>query len=740
MQDRVRGGSLLESQSLNLLGMSGRNTAMSNLLESATNLVKSGATSDVLLFVNQTQLEINATKGFIEDEHDIDQQTIDDAVQKLENIKSRYMAAHENVTHNDNYDSMSKKKIEHQECRSDEALACTSHRRCQWELEELWKIVVEKDREVRETHEHIHTLWCVAVSDIEPVLDANPFNWGNIHPYPVIALPAPIITFRSTTIDRFEEYETRRRSWVLAFKRYTEKLTSCTQFDSALSSQVQKCDDLQIELDDVACAHFIHARTARTDFGIEWHDAMVLYEQAKIDGYYKQEDRKREFETIHIIYCLLTVIHERVERSMNDEVPCITEESDPDQTALDIDTCHQVTYSLTIHLTLNNGTAPELPRFPPVGDKVCSAAYISQQYSFFPSDMVTSYNEKLLKLVAAPFDEDTYGSILETFPHGHEAYSTHIQGGWPGCAAVLVCKDCGGAVAQPPDFSILDPSHQCKLHEDYLTPGESDLDSFRCLDGACVPYGARCNAVTNCQDGSDEESCHPTEVIDKQQPCPVDLVQNFEMDHLHECPSSAGSDRRCVSAASQCVGGKTCGVADATCDGLDVEVVSTSGRQVTVQDNFCGDSAHDVFHDREYTFETVGSFGAGFSYVKTSNDDKVTDHDHVALKVTIHKSVTFHVVTLGAVPQWLTEDAEWTVNRNMQGPTYKGAPHDSAHLEWKRSTDCVEGDCEHPADEAYPEVGQVQQVYQRTFPGGVVNLPGNGGGDGSYLLFLPVKP
>merc|ERR1719329_1865963 len=93
--------------------------------------------------------------------------------------------------------------------------------------------------------------------------------------------------------------------------------------------------------------------------------------------------------------------------------------------------------------------------------------YISQQYSFFPSDMVTSYNEQLLALVEASFDEETYGSILEPFPKGEAAYSTHIQGGWPGCAAVLVCKDCGGAVAQPPDFSNRDPSHQCKLHEDY---------------------------------------------------------------------------------------------------------------------------------------------------------------------------------------------------------------------------------------------------------------------------------
>ena len=54
-----------------------------------------------------------------------------------------------------------------------------------------------------------------------------------------------------------------------------------------------------------------------------------------------------------------------------------------------------------------------------------------------------------------------------------------------------------------------------------------------------------------------------------------------------------------------------------------------SGRSITEE---VLETHTSVFHDREYSFDSLGGF-QGMTFIKYSNDDKVIDHRHVLTKM-----------------------------------------------------------------------------------------------------------
>jgi len=748
MQGRVHSSLALETQSSDL-HTSGREHSLVTMMDSATNLVKAGATPEVVEFVNLTLIEINATKLLVIEEHDLDQTSIDNALKALTNLKANYTSLVESEEHTGNKTDRAAKSIAHQHCRYQEALQCTRTRRCHWELEKLWDWVEVKESDLRAIHTKVDGLWCLATEvereALEPHLNDSPFDWANVgDPYPTITLESTILDFRQYTVEYFGTYKTRLAEVQYAWSAYNEKATECTGHDNVLDSKIIECDGIQDSLDTVACTHATTSSSAHKNFGTSWTAHMDIYYQAISSGYLKQEDRKREYETLEIIDCLLTVVYIRVERAVNDGIPCITEESDPNRTNSDIDTCHHITTGFTDHLTLVNGTVPSLPNSPHVDPITCSPAYIALEYSSFPSGSTqgthtqVQYSSDMTDIIDAPFANGAYTDVEQRWTAMPTTYHTEIgRGGWPGCAAPHLCHKCD--VPAPGDPQEKGNEKACQFHQDHLQPGESDADSFRCLTGGCVPYGARCNGHFNCGDQSDESLCGSDTPYDG--PAAIDLPQICpdpdldSMDHLFKCTGVSTGD--CTSAASQCHDGKNCGEQDASCAGnMAVLVESTTGRTASV-DPF--DSVTStVFHDRTYTFSNEGSFKTAdtYFYVKTSNDDKDVDDDHVALKVTIDRPATFYVVTTmdcsgpDEQPHWLTgptgshwlTTGGWTLT-SMTGPTYGGVAPLTPHSEWNTALQV-------------PDTIIPGSVYRKTFPAGVINLPGNGVDARSSLWFL----
>jgi len=193
---------------------------------------------------------------------------------------------------------------------------------------------------------------------------------------------------------------------------------------------------------------------------------------------------------------------------------------------------------------------------------------------------------------------------------------------------------------------------------------------WRCADNNCAPIEGRCNGVFNCPDHSDEEGC--------------------------------GS----------------------TTTGLTLEAMS--GFTATIETPAVSDV---VFYDREYTFDSLGSF-TGKSFIKMSHDKEPTYN--VQMKLRLPRPMTVYVAKLEDTElPWLHGRAEgfgwtdggsgWTV-APLDGITYHGI-HETKHTDWAT----------HVGQDIHELHYGPGQVWQKTFPAGPVEMPGTG--DGSYVMF-----
>jgi hypothetical protein len=86
-----------------------------------------------------------------------------------------------------------------------------------------------------------------------------------------------------------------------------------------------------------------------------------------------------------------------------------------------------------------------------------------------------------------------------------------------------------------------------------------------------------------------------------------------------------------------------------------------------------------VFYDRSYTFDSLGSF-TGHSFIKMSNEDKHIRHSHVQMKLRLPHPMNLYVVQLdGAELPWL-EAQGWTLT-NLHGVSYRGV-RETRHTDW----------------------------------------------------------
>lgn len=196
-----------------------------------------------------------------------------------------------------------------------------------------------------------------------------------------------------------------------------------------------------------------------------------------------------------------------------------------------------------------------------------------------------------------------------------------------------------------------------------------------------------------------------------------------------------------------------------------VTVEATSGRQATIERLSENMEHNKLFHDRDYTIQAVGPF-ASKTMVKYSNSDKFTAEDKVMLKIFAPVATTVYVVQFESeTPKFLVRDS-WervsdmdglqlnsgsgvrftpgTLDRDghprvsestrqvltaeelsrdgHDGVTYDGGPQKT----WKEYASTT------AEDWGLSEV----HVYKKSFPAGLINMPGNGHNDGAYLIFM----
>jgi len=680
-----------------------RKDATAKLMETATKMMKNGATPDVITFIETTITEVNRDiLGVIVDEHNEDQQLINDLLARFDAAIAAMEACAASVRqqHHDREAA----STAHQVCRSEEAISCARSRKCEEELEELWRIVKIEEQEMREIHWAIHGEWCVGPEPPQPNLE-DPFRWQlayhkegeetsqSTEDYPLID-NSHVIEFRRFSVDYFGRYITQKPLVELAWENYNRKLLECAALEETWTLKIDDCDEAQTTMHDQACMHASNNRQCASDFGHEYHMTLVTYNDAVTAIRQKEYDRKREWETLHIVTCLLETVYTHVIHSIQSGDPCPTTESHPEQTAAEINTCHIVEESMTTNLTIDYGTPPSPPELPPDVEPPCTAQYIWEE-SHFNAQIQTSH--------AGTIVAEGLGDFFTVL----SAY------GWAGCAAPKACIPCES------EDLIVDPRYEtndvCKRHHSHLSAGQMDWDTFKCLSGdQCILASGRCNDVQNCDDGSDELGCDTlwgSPAVLGTQECQVPFVSDVQF----QC-----ADGSCTHVAGKCNGVANCA------DGSDEDGCPSTTTGVTLE-AMTGFTATIltpeinslVFTDRTYTFDSLGSF-AGHSFIQMSNEDKHIRHSHVQMKLRLPQPMMVYVAKLDDTHlPWLDEEG-WTLT-GLEGVTYHGT-RETRHTEWS----------EELVDDHYGP----GQVWSKAFSAGAIELRGNDGGDGSYVMFV----
>merc|ERR1719163_260414 len=153
---------------------------------------------------------------------------------------------------------------------------------------------------------------------------------------------------------------------------------------------------------------------------------MIAYNNAVTTIRSLEYDRKREWETLHIVTCLLETVYTRVIHSIDSGEPCPTEESHPEQTESEINQCHIVSESMTANLTLHYGDPPTPPDLPPLVAPPCTAQYLWDEHGAFPSAVQDSHTQAI--------EDENLGAF----------FTTLSASGWAGCAAPRACTSCPG--------------------------------------------------------------------------------------------------------------------------------------------------------------------------------------------------------------------------------------------------------------------------------------------------------
>jgi len=344
-----------------------KSKAIANLLQSATSMLKNGATPDVVDFAQATLTEITSTVlPAITDAHAADQQLVDTTFAMFEAALAELEAANNRVLAASNAERALSQQ--HKACREVEEVKCHAKRQCDAELWCKWTRFVEEESTLRQYSAEIESLFCVE--------DANGTSWI-FRDHAVVLFPPWI---EQKPIVEEWEYE------------YDTKVPICQDYFQELDDKTAECDALQLRLERAACTHYNLVIDVRNTFAQSWAYALGTYVRIMEEVHCLEIDRWKEWRTLSTVQCLLDRTTERNGR------PC---EETTDEVVTEVARCERVQVDESIdHLRIIYHEVPPVPPFcvlppweavpavypwpgrcvPEPPQKPCNAGWIAQEY------------------------------------------------------------------------------------------------------------------------------------------------------------------------------------------------------------------------------------------------------------------------------------------------------------------------------------------------------------------------
>jgi hypothetical protein len=292
--------SLGAAQSLAVANKS-KKPAIQALMESATTMLKNGATPAVVDFAEETLGEVSGVViPAIINESENDQRFI-------YSLHSRFQVIHERLESDNqevfqlNFEEQTL-SAEHKDCRDTEAGKCQGKRECEMELYRLWVSWVTEEEELREIHGYISGHFC------------PPGANGTLH------------AFRVASVPWMQQYMAQKIVVDRAELAYDQKVPDCRITHGLLDDQSAMCNHRQTELEQKACAHATKISEVLNTYHNDYVQAASAYNCAVEEIMQLERDRKREWITLQVVNCLLERIREQNGVPCDDSNGGVTEE------------------------------------------------------------------------------------------------------------------------------------------------------------------------------------------------------------------------------------------------------------------------------------------------------------------------------------------------------------------------------------------------------------------------------
>lgn len=289
--------------------------AIQALMESATTMLKNGATPDVARFATETLDEVSSVViPAIINESVNDQAFIRSLYSRFDAIRSTLQEGNGDIFQL-NYEERLLSS-EHKACRDVEADRCYDKRECEMALYRLWETWVSEENTLRDIHGRglhedatVHDTYERGIHGHFCAPNAN----GTLH------------EFRVESVPLMQAYMTQKDVVDLAEGDYDAKVPDCRLKHQYLDEQSITCNGLQTDLEEKACAHALRINEVLHRYYDDFAQAQSAYNCAVEEIMQLEKDRKREWVTLQVVNCLINRIHDQNGAPCDDETGTVTE-------------------------------------------------------------------------------------------------------------------------------------------------------------------------------------------------------------------------------------------------------------------------------------------------------------------------------------------------------------------------------------------------------------------------------
>jgi hypothetical protein len=318
---------------------------LTELLQSATQLLKSGATPDVIQFTQDLLTDLrNDILPALTNAHNSDVRLLAEAMDNFVNIESRYEEDMRAVGLL--HDEMQKVRDNHNGCRHEQMGHCERAEHCETERKRLEDILVQERGQYKAVMQRIGTQYCVVEHDHTST------------------------EFREFSASSFETYLKDGQEMIEARKAHDTQHETCKGLNEDLKASKQDCDEAKKELEHASCAVHRAQDQGWDDFNTAWSLAAKHLEETKEAVQTLQEHRIAELRGLKQIECVVEELYNRGGK------PCDEDANEADEIAANCAAAGRDSSSLDI-------TFPEAPvkREAEANDPhPCDPSFLTKEY------------------------------------------------------------------------------------------------------------------------------------------------------------------------------------------------------------------------------------------------------------------------------------------------------------------------------------------------------------------------